>query len=79
MASALAAREGVGVAAQARNRAPLRLALSAGILVESLDDEPEFVDRAAKALAILLREFRALRGCDPAEQAKPESNDADDA
>ena len=49
-----------------------RLATGLGAVSKRVIDLLQLVDRAAEALAVLLREFRALRGDDAAEQAQPE-------
>ena len=68
----------VRVGAQARDGAVRGFAVRAGILVEARDHLAELVDAAAEALAILLREFRPLRGDEAAAQAAAEGDDAND-
>ena len=46
--------------------------------VEARDHLPQLVDRAAEALAVLLREFGPLRGDDAAEKPAAEGDDAND-
>ena len=75
---ALAADEIVRVGAQARDGAVPGLAARAGIAIEARDHLAQLVDRAAEALAVLLREFGALRGDDAAAQPAAESDDAND-
>jgi hypothetical protein len=59
----LALHEPVGLLGQPRDRLLAGDTLRARILVERADHAAEFVDRAADALAVLLREFRGLGGC----------------
>ncbi len=61
---ALAPRKLVRISPQTRDRALRRLPLRAGIGLETPDDLLQLIDAAAEALAILLGEFRPLRGDD---------------
>ena len=74
---ALAAREIVRVAAQAGDGALAASRRAPGIRSNRSIDLLQFVDAAAEALAVLLREFRALRGDEAAEQAATDGADAD--